>query len=135
MEFVGEELLTFHFIFSFLLIFPPFINLFYLIAPTSHTKKLKILAFVAPAYYTILAASLLSGLVIWAMLGFGRLAWAWLMLGVWLYVLVFEIIRHKKQKQIKIEPDKQIREAFFGWAKRKNGLDLILFCLLFLSIL
>ena len=132
MEFVGKELLLFHFIFSILLFFPPIVNLLSLFLAKSHTKKLKSMAVMAPAYYTILSASLLSGFVIWAMLGFAFLLPVYLMLFSWVYALVFEIKRHKKQKIAKREPSENLRNAFFQWARFKYALDLALFCLIYL---
>ncbi len=131
MEFVGTELNFIHFCISCVLLIPPLWNLCWLTIAHSHTKKLKILALSAPAYYTILSASAFSGFVIWAMLGFTLTLKPLLMLVLWCFVLFFEIMRHKKQKQIRIEAEPKKRESFFRNATLKYCFDLCVFALLF----
>lgn len=130
MEFVGEQLLFIHLFLSFPLLLPPLWNLFCLFTKESHTQRLRSLAVTAPAYYTLLSASLLSGLVIWAMLGFVMDFKILAMLVLWLVCFVLEILRHKRQKLIKVEADFAKREAFFRWAKCKYSLDLSIFAIL-----
>lgn len=71
-----------------------------------------------------------SGLVIWAMLGFVFTFKILTMLIVWLLCFGLEIMRHKRQKLIKVEADKLKREAFFRWAKLKYSFDLCAFAIL-----
>lgn len=130
MEFVGSQLLFIHLFLSCPLLLPPLWNLFCLFTKESHTQKLRTLAITAPAYYTLLSASLFSGLVIWAMLGFIMTLKILAMLVLWLACFVLEILRHKRQKRIKVEADKQKREIFFRWAKFKYGFDFCAFVIL-----
>lgn len=132
MEFVGEQLLFIHLFLSFPLLLPPLWNLFCLFTKESHTQRLRSLAVTAPAYYTLLSASLFSGLVIWAMLGFVMDFKILAMLVLWLVCFALEILRHKRQKLIKVEADISKREAFFRWAKFKYSLDLSFFAILLL---
>lgn len=132
MEFVGEQLLFIHLFLSFPLLLPPLWNLFCLFTKESHTQRLRSLAVTAPAYYTLLSASLFSGLVIWAMLGFVMDFKILAMLVLWLVCFVLEILRHRRQKLIKVEADTSKREAFFRWAKLKYSLDLSFFAILLL---
>ena len=111
MEFVGEQLLFIHLFLSFPLLLPPLWNLFCLFTKESHTQRLRSLAVTAPAYYTFLSASLFSGLVIWAMLGFIMDFKILTMLALWLVCFGLEILRHKRQKLIKVEADISKREA------------------------
>ncbi|MDE5925949.1 MAG: hypothetical protein K2N75_04825 [Helicobacter sp.] len=132
MEFVGEQLLFIHLFLSFPLLLPPLWNLFCLFTKESHTQRLRSLAVTAPAYYTLLSASLFSGFVIWAMLGFVMDFKILAMLALWLVCFALEILRHKRQKLIKVEADISKREAFFRWAKFKYSLDLSFFAILLL---
>lgn len=130
MEFVGSELIIIHLFLSFPLLLPPLLNLYALFANLSHTQKLRALAIFAPAYYTLLSASALSGFVMWAMLGFVAAFKILLMLALWLGILVSEIKRHKLQKQIRIEADATKRERFFRFAQIKYILDVCAIVLL-----
>lgn len=98
----------------------------------SHTKKLKILAITAPAYYLFLSASLFSGLVIWATLGFILTPKILVMTALWLVVFVAEIKRHKKQKITRVESNPAIRESFFKWARLKYLFDFCAFGFIFI---
>lgn len=131
MEYVGSTLVFLHLILSLPLLIPPLINLYALLFKPSHTQKLRTLALVAPAYYTLLSASIFSGLVIWAMLGFFLSFKILSMLIIWLIVFVFEIKRHKRQKLTRIEADYAKREAFFKFAIFKYIFDFCAFLLLF----
>ena len=135
MEFVGEQLLFIHLFLSFPLLLPPLWNLFCLFTKESHTQRLRSLAVTAPAYYSFLSASLFSGLVIWAMLGFIMDFKILTMLALWLVCFGLEILRHKRQKLIKVEADISKREAFFRWAKLKYSLDLSFFAILLLWVI
>lgn len=132
LESIIIELLTYHLWLCMPLFLFPLANLYALFFFPSHTKKLKILALVAPAYYLFLSASVFSGLVIWAMLGFVFNYKILAMLIIWLIVFIFEIKRHKKQKLIRVEADFSIREAFFKWAKTKYLFDFCAFGLTFI---
>ena len=132
MEFVGTQLLALHTFLSIFLFFPPLWNLFALFFHTSHTKKLHALALSAPAYYTILAACLFSGIVIWAMLGFVLLINILIMLIFWFISFGLEIRRHSYQKRTLRESDTKKRAAFFRFAIFKYSLDISFFVLLFL---
>lgn len=81
---------------------------------------------------SFLSASVFSGLVIWAMLGFVFNYKILAMLIIWLIVFIFEIKRHKKQNLIRVEADFSIREAFFKWAKTKYLFDFCAFGLIFI---
>ncbi len=81
---------------------------------------------------SFLSASIFSGLVIWAMLGFVFNYKILAMLIIWLIVFIFEIKRHKKLKLIRVEADFNIREAFFKWAKTKYLFDFCAFGLIFI---
>lgn len=133
MEDILKDLINIHIALSILLFIPPLINLYALFFKESHTKKLKYLAIIAPAYYALLAASVFSGLVIWAMLQFVMSFKILSMVVVWIVVLVLEIKRHKRQKLIKVEANSNIRESFFKIAKLKYLLDICLFG--FLSVI
>ena len=135
LEFVGIELIFIHILLSAPLFLPPLLNLYSLSFSTTHTKKLRTLALVAPGYYTLLSASLFSGLVIWAMLGFIFNFKILVMLIVWLIVFILEIIRHKRQKLAKIEADSAKRVAFFKFAFLKNVFDFCAFLALFVAFL
>lgn len=135
MDFIELELIFVHLLLSLFLFFPPLINLYALLFKTSHTQKLKFLAIMAPSYYTFLSASLFSGFVSWAMLGFIIIPEVFIMLILWLLVFIFEIKRHKKQKLIRVESNPKIRELFFQWALRKYLFDFCAFIGLFLLIL
>lgn len=132
LESIITQLLTYHLWLCLPLFLFPIINLYALFFYPSHTKKLKILAIAAPAYYLFLSASLFSGLVIWATLGFILTLKILAMVILWLIVFVAEIKRHKKQKLIRVEADFSIREAFFKWAKTKYLFDFCAFGLIFI---
>lgn len=132
MESIITELLTYHLWLCLPLFLFPLANLYALFFFPSHTKKLKILALAAPAYYLFLSASIFSGLVVWAMLGFVWTFKILAMLALWLVVFVFEIKRHKRQKLIRIEANPALREAFFKWAKCKYLFDFCAFGLIFI---
>lgn len=122
-----------HFFLSLPLVLPPLINLFALFFYASHTKRLHILAVVAPAYYSLLAGSIFSGLVVWAMLGFVFSVYVFLMLLCWLISFFLEIFRHIKQKRIvKQGADIKTRERFFFFAKAKYLFDFSAFAVLLL---
>ncbi|CAM2978160.1 hypothetical protein [Helicobacter burdigaliensis] len=122
-----------HFFLSLPLLLPPLINLIALFVYTSHTKRLHVLAFVAPAYYSLLAGSIFSGLVTWAMLGFSFSIFVLLMLLFWGFAFFLEILRHIKQKRILRQgADLKTREKFFSFARGKYLLDFCLFGILFL---
>lgn len=135
MDFIELEVIYTHLLLSLLLFFPPLINLYALLFKTSHTQKLKFLALMAPAYYTFLGASLFSGLVSWAMLRFTIIPEVFIMLILWLFIFIFEIKRHKKQKLINVESNANIRQLFFQWALKKYFFDICAFIGLFLLIL
>lgn len=132
MESIITELLTYHLWLCLPLFLFPLINLYTLFFFPSHTKRLKILALVAPAYYLFLSASIFSGLVAWAMIGFVLTFKILVMLVLWLVIFVFEIKRHKRQKLTIIEANPKIREAFFQWAKFKYLFDFCAFGLIFI---
>ncbi|WP_104721692.1 hypothetical protein [Helicobacter mesocricetorum] len=135
MDFIEIELIFVHLLLSLFLFLPPLINLYALLFKTSHTQKLKFLALMAPAYYTLLSASLFSGFVVWAMFGFIIIPEVIIMLILCLVIFIFEIKRHKKQKLIRVESNPQVRELFFRWALKKYLFDLCAFVGLFLLIL
>lgn len=109
----------------------PFFNLIVLFKSSSHTKRLKALALAAPAYYSTLSGVILTGLVAWAMLGFGMSLRVLLMVVLCIVVFVYEIKRHKRQKLIKVEADVNVREAFFSFCKKKYCFDLVAFLFIF----
>ena len=132
LESIIAELLTYHLWLCLPLFLFPIINLYALFFYPSHTKKLKILAIATPAYYLFLSASLFSGLVIWATLGFILTLKILAMVILWLIIFVAEIKRHKKQKITRVESNPAIRESFFKWARLKYLFDFCAFGLIFI---
>lgn len=133
MELVLNDLMMIHVGLSLLLFIPPLVNLCALFFKKTHTQKMKYMAVVAPAYYTLLSASLFSGLVMWAAITFLLSFKIVAMVVLWLFVFVFEIKRHKRQKLMRVEANECNREHFFRLATIKYVFDICAF--IFLGII
>lgn len=96
-------------------------NIYHLKSKKTFYKLSKWLELLAPQYFVLLSAIFFTGLLV-ATASHFILSWSvWVMLGVWLFLLVYGIKAHKVYK--KLEPTLEAQKHYKAFAVKKYTLD------------